>query len=115
MRGNRTGLQRLLSNLRDDMLQSHEPEGLGNDTLKHVAALQIQRLALVEQHALGIRFHALYNDVGSPGGIRFLYAELNQHCQDWIRSIYEVGLHASARASFGGHPAEQLESCLQQP
>jgi len=54
------------------MLQSHEPEGIGHDTLKHVATMQIQRLALVEQHALGIRFHALYNDVGSPGGIRFL-------------------------------------------
>jgi len=47
-------------------------KGLGHDTLKHVATMQIQRLALVEQHALGIRFHALYNDVGSPGGIRFL-------------------------------------------
>jgi len=66
------------------MLQSHEPAGLGHDRLKHVATMQIQRLALVEQYALGIRFHALYNDVGCPGRIRFLYPELNPHYQNWI-------------------------------
>jgi len=77
VRGNCTSVQRLLANLRNNMLQSHESEGLGHDCLKHIATTQVQWLALVKQHALRISFHALLNDVGCPGRIRFLYAKLD--------------------------------------
>jgi len=89
--------------------------GLGHDCLKRIATMQVEGLALVKPYALGISLHVLHYDGRCPGRIRLPYTKLDRRCQDWVCSIYEVGLHARSRACFCGHPAEHLEASPQQP